>query len=229
VKRVFLAGSSRGIALAAGLLLAGPVAAAQQQPAATAAPSAEPAVPTISTGQKVDLSQHLGNHMPTVFVFFNAARAADKELVDSLTRRAIASPIVALRLIRLDAVRDAPIAREYAITETPTMLVFDRRGKQTARTGDMAELSAAVGAALRMTGRIAWVDERDPRAPDVYKNLGGGRGAVPEILKTMSLQPQWMEHLDQLSRKAVFSDTNLPRRTKEMIATYVSSLNRCKY
>ena len=45
----------------------------------------------------------------------------------------------------------------------------------------------------------------------------------------MSLQPAWMESIDKLSSIAHFSDTALPRRTKEMIATYVSGINRCKY
>ena len=46
----------------------------------------------------------------------------------------------------------------------------------------------------------------------------------------MSLQPEWMDAIDRLSRISIFADnTALPRRLKEMIATYVSGINRCKY
>jgi alkylhydroperoxidase/carboxymuconolactone decarboxylase family protein YurZ len=198
-------------------------------PAAAAAPSAQqPSIPTISTGAAVDLARHLQPEAPTVFLFFNGTSSADKELARTLTERAqSAGGRVALRLVRLMNL-DAAAARQHGITETPTVLVLDRFGKTVARTSAMAEIDAAVLQALRMA-RIKWVDEKDPSAPEVFKNLGGGRAPVPGILKTMSLQPEWMDAIDRLSRRAVFSDTHLPRRTKEMIATYVSALNRCKY
>jgi hypothetical protein len=38
-----------------------------------------------------------------------------------------------------------------------------------------------------------------------------------------------MDLINKLSRQAHFSDGYLDRRTKEMIATYVSAINKCKY
>lgn len=77
--------------------------------------------------------------------------------------------------------------------------------------------------------RIKWIAQSDDKAAEVYKKMGGGKRPVPDIIKTMSLQPEWMDLVMQLAGKAQFSDTELKRRTKEMIATYVSSLNKCKY
>ena len=57
----------------------------------------------------------------------------------------------------------------------------------------------------------------------------GGRRPVPGILRTMSLQPEYMALISATAQKAHFTDGFLKRRTKEMIATYVSSLNHCKY
>lgn len=181
---------------------------------------------TISTGQNVDLARARQPNAPTVFVFYSASSSAERALVETLTRRAGAGT-VGLRLVRLFGL-DAPAAKQHAITETPTVLVWDRFGHTLARTSKMDEINAAVIGALKMA-RLKWVDESDPAAPDVYKELGGGRAGVPDILKTMSLQPGWMDLVNRLANTAHFSDTALPRRTKEMIATYVSGINGCKY
>jgi len=206
----------------------GPVAQAQTPPPSTP-PASVPdgVVPTISTGDTVDLLAHRQTGAPTVFVFFNGTSSADRELVATLTGRARASSAVGLRLVRLPSL-DAPVAKQHKITETPTVLVLDRFGKPLARTSKMEEIDAAVATGLKMA-RLKWVDERDPRAPEIYKNLGGGRGPVPHILKTMSMQPDWMNLVSELAARAHFSDTALPRSTKELIATYVSGINRCKY
>jgi hypothetical protein len=78
--------------------------------------------------------------------------------------------------------------------------------------------------------RIKWVSETDPEAETVYRMMGGGKRPVAGIMKTMSLQPEWMEMVARLAGTAHFStNTKLPRRTKEMIATYVSAINHCKF
>jgi hypothetical protein len=212
------------LAAAAAAMVATAAPSRAQAPAPDAAPAA---TPTISTGQTIDLARHRQINAPTVFVFYNATSGADRELVAALTRRAAGST-VGLRLIALPGLH-APAAKQHAITETPTVLVQDRWGKTLARTSKMDEINTAVLAGLRQA-RLKWVDERAPEAADVYKNLGGGREPVPGILKTMSLRPDWMNLINELSGRAHFStDTALPRRTKEMIAAYVSGINRCKY
>jgi hypothetical protein len=51
---------------------------------------------------------------------------------------------------------------------------------------------------------------------------------VPEILRTMSLRPDFLGAIDAASRLH-FSDGALTRAQHEMIASYVSALNRCRY
>ena len=51
---------------------------------------------------------------------------------------------------------------------------------------------------------------------------------VPEILKTMSLRPDFLTAINAASHLH-FSDGALTRAQHEMIASYVSALNRCRY
>ncbi len=51
---------------------------------------------------------------------------------------------------------------------------------------------------------------------------------VPEILRTMSLRPDFLHAIDAASRLH-FTDGALTRAQHEMIASYVSALNRCRY
>lgn len=53
-------------------------------------------------------------------------------------------------------------------------------------------------------------------------------GVVPAILKTMSLRPDFLSAIDEASRLH-FTDGALSRAQHEMIASYVSALNRCRY
>ena len=77
--------------------------------------------------------------------------------------------------------------------------------------------------------RLKWINEDDPTAAEVYRTFGGGKRPVPEIMKTMSLHPQLMEAISEIAGKYHFSDGFLPRRDHEIIASYVSALNKCKY
>ena len=51
---------------------------------------------------------------------------------------------------------------------------------------------------------------------------------VPEILKTMSLRPDFLDAVNTASNLH-FSDGALTRAQHEMIASYVSALNHCRY
>ena len=51
---------------------------------------------------------------------------------------------------------------------------------------------------------------------------------VPDILRTMSLRPDFLTAIDAASRLH-FSDGALTRAQHEMIASYVSALNKCRY
>src|SRR5271170_8422214 len=56
-----------------------------------------------------------------------------------------------------------------------------------------------------------------------------GRSTVPGILRCFSSSPEMLKVIIQLGSTLVFSEGFLGRRMKEMIATYVSSLNECPY
>jgi len=84
-----------------------------------------------------------------------------------------------------------------------------------------------------MIPRIAWVEEAaaEGEAATVYREYmeATGRDFVPQILKCFSQRPDFMRQVIRFSDDLHFCDGHLPRRVKEMIATYVSALNRCPY
>jgi hypothetical protein len=74
--------------------------------------------------------------------------------------------------------------------------------------------------------------EADGEAAEVYSNWMAahpGRPGIPEILKCMSLRPDLLRGIIEIADRVHFSEGHLTRRIKEMIATYVSALNRCPY
>jgi hypothetical protein len=84
--------------------------------------------------------------------------------------------------------------------------------------------------------RIAWVEDADAKGElaEIYataramsKGLGG-EPRVADILRTMSLRPDFLRAVMEVS-KLHFSDGALTRAQHEMIASYVSALNRCRY
>ena len=80
--------------------------------------------------------------------------------------------------------------------------------------------------------RIAWIEDNDAtgEVAELYAGLKqtSMRGNVPDILRTMSLRRDFLRAIDQASRMH-FSDGALSRAEHEMIASYVSALNRCHY
>ena len=80
--------------------------------------------------------------------------------------------------------------------------------------------------------RIAWIEDNDAtgEVAELYAELkqSSMRGNVPDILRTMSLRPDFLRAIDRASRMH-FSDGALSRAEHEMIASYVSALNRCHY
>ncbi len=91
--------------------------------------------------------------------------------------------------------------------------------KQTARAAAPTHLPVVEEAAA--TGEVAEAYQ--------YFRERFGRPAVPGILKCFSSSPEMLKIIIQLGSALVFSEGVLGRRMKEMIATYVSSLNECPY
>ena len=80
--------------------------------------------------------------------------------------------------------------------------------------------------------RIKFIEESDATGPlaEIYAaaKARSQAGAVPAILKTMSLRPDFLAAIDAASHMH-FSDGALTRAQHEMIASYVSALTRCRY
>lgn len=58
---------------------------------------------------------------------------------------------------------------------------------------------------------------------------GSGRQQVPGIIKCFGARPDFLRRVIELGNTVHFSEGHLSRRHKEMIASYVSYLNRCPY
>ena len=81
--------------------------------------------------------------------------------------------------------------------------------------------------------RIEWIEEQSATGDvaDAYREWKEktGRDRIPGILKCMSQRPDFFRQVIDFSNSVHFSEGHLTRRVKEMIATYVSGLNRCPY
>jgi hypothetical protein len=62
-----------------------------------------------------------------------------------------------------------------------------------------------------------------------YWRAGSGRTQVPGIIKCFGSRPDFLRQVVDFSNAVHFSEGHLLRRHKEMIASYVSYLNRCPY
>lgn len=62
-----------------------------------------------------------------------------------------------------------------------------------------------------------------------WRAANPGRTEIPGILRCMSRRPDFLRRVIEFSNELHFRDGHLTRRVKEMLATLVSSLNRCPY
>ena len=87
-----------------------------------------------------------------------------------------------------------------------------------------------------MSPRIKWIEEGDAtgQLADLFESARAGtisgvkREHVPDIMHTMSHRPDFLAAMMDVSR-VHFSDGALTRAQHEMIASYVSALNKCHY
>jgi hypothetical protein len=182
---------------------------------------------TVSTGPRFELKKALVLEGTTILLFINETSAIERQFLADLESRVPETKRVGLRVVRVKDVK-APAAAQYQVETTPTVLVYDRFGRVLARTSEPEQIRAAVRKGMLM-GRISWVDEDDPKAPEVYGMPPERvRRGVPGILKTFSPNPKAFQLFMGLS-EIHFSDGYLKRREHEMIASYVSSLNKCRF
>jgi alkylhydroperoxidase family enzyme len=80
--------------------------------------------------------------------------------------------------------------------------------------------------------RIRWIsdDEATGDTRTLFERIRATSptGRVADILRTMSLRPDFLAAIHDASRMH-FTDGALTRAQHEMIAAYVSALNRCHY
>jgi alkylhydroperoxidase family enzyme len=79
--------------------------------------------------------------------------------------------------------------------------------------------------------RIAWVEEADAdgRIAELYARQRAKSGRVADIVKTFSGHPDALAGMLALSEVHFGPDSALTRAQREMIATHVSALLRCRY
>lgn len=181
-------------------------------------------IEVVSSGNKVKLADLLMPEHPSVFLFFKPNSTLERSFVNKIQQDVHGT--VGFFGVQLKTGNE-PIAKQYSIQETPTAIIYDRRGHIVGRSSDADEIATLVHQAARVM-RIDWAEEGDPRL-EAAREMMGGQKQIPGILRTMTLQPEYLQGFMMLSMKAQFSDGFLDRRTKEMIATHVSALNKCKY
>jgi hypothetical protein len=69
----------------------------------------------------------------------------------------------------------------------------------------------------------------DTAAAYDFWRKGSGRHQVPGIIKCFGARPDFLRQVVEFSNTVHFSQGHLIRRHKEMLASYVSFLNRCPY
>lgn len=193
-------------------------------PGAPKAPTPETSAATfLSAKEKFALTDKLSPERPTLFLFYRPDSAMDVEAANSMEKSL--SGFVGLRWVPLKT-GDEPLAKQVDIMQTPTAILYDRRGRLVVRTSDPNELRPAINKALQVM-RIDWAADDDPRMDQIEQILG--RRVQGGIMRTMSFQPEWLAAIQGTARKAHFSPGKLDVRTHEMIASYVSGLNKCRF
>jgi hypothetical protein len=80
----------------------------------------------------------------------------------------------------------------------------------------------------RLSRRYHLVEDATGDLSAQYERYKQEGRPVPGIIKTMSLRPDFLQAIDSASRLH-FTDGTLTRAQHEMIASYVSAFNRCRY
>lgn len=181
----------------------------------------------VSKGERFEVKQVLKSEGTTVVLFIHDTSVIEQQFLTDLKTQMPKDDKVVLDVVRLKALT-APAAKQYTVTATPTAIVYDRFGRELARTSQPEEIRAGVRKGQLM-GRLKWIDEDDPKAQETYGAPPEAlKHGIPGIVKTMSLRPDAYKMFNLMSQ-IHFSDGFLKRREHEMIAAYVSSLNKCKF
>ena len=95
------------------------------------------------------------------------------------------------------------------------------------------ENSPSISSQPRQSTKIRIIEDAeatgDTAAAYDFWRAGSGRRQVPGIIKCFGARPDFLRKVIEMGNVVHFSDGHLSRRQKEMIASYVSFLNRCPY
>jgi hypothetical protein len=181
----------------------------------------------VSKGPRFEIKKILKDEGTTVVLFLQDTSVIEQQFLTDLEKQMPNSGKVGLATVRLKDLT-APAAQQYMIKATPTAIIYDRFAREIARTSEPDQIRAAVRKGQLM-GRIKWIDEDDPKAPEVYGAPPEAlKRGLPGIVKTMALRPDAFKMFNIMSSMH-FSDGYLKRREHEMVAAYVSALNKCKF
>ena len=73
-------------------------------------------------------------------------------------------------------------------------------------------------------------EQADGKVKQIYERFQAAfNGRLPPVMSVMSLNPRAMEAVHEMGHAISFGGSSLGQRREEMIATYVSTLNRCHY
>jgi hypothetical protein len=106
-------------------------------------------------------------------------------------------------------------------------MAVDEEKKTSGTTGDGGAFEDKSSTKIRIIEDAAATGDVAAAYDDWRK--GSGRTQVPGIIKCFSARPDFLRKVLEFSNTVHFSEGHLTRRTKEMIASYVSFLNRCPY
>jgi len=188
---------------------------------------AQSKVELASKGERFEVKTIFRAEGTTVVLFIQETSTIEQQFLTDLKAQLPKDEKVLLSVVRLKTLT-APAAQQYKVTATPTAIVYDRFARELARTSNPEEIRAAVRKGQLMA-RIKWIDEDDPKAAETYGAPPEAiKRGIPGIVKTMGLRPDAFKMFNIMSN-IHFSDGFLKRREHEMIAAYVSSLNKCKF
>lgn len=81
---------------------------------------------------------------------------------------------------------------------------------------------------------MAWIptvseEQATGSLAEIYSEIRKTFSSVPNVMKAFSQRPELLSQMRRVAMTATFGGSRLTRPQEEMIATVVSSLNRCHY
>ncbi|MBV9469733.1 MAG: hypothetical protein JOZ57_10875, partial [Abitibacteriaceae bacterium] len=104
-------------------------------------------IEVVSSGNKVKLADYLMPEHPSVFLFFKASSTLERSFVTKLQQDIHGT--VGFFGVQLKTGNE-PVAKQYDIQETPTAIIYDRRGRMVGRSSDADEIATLVQQAARV-------------------------------------------------------------------------------